>query len=99
MSKGLILVDLPGKLFAIIALQRSLTPQGLRDTNSARKMITERYIVNCNEVFAIASIGRATTDAGVKAVIDLAKRTKREYVGIVCTKSDVSPPTPMFVHS
>lgn len=54
-------------------------------------MITERYIVNCDEIFAIAHIGRAITDAGVKAVIDLAHKTKREHVGIVCTRSDVLP--------
>ena len=82
---------------AIIPLQISLRPLGLRDTNSARKMITERYIVHCNEIFAIANIGRATTDEGVQAVVDLAQRTRREHVGIVCTKSDVSPPTPTSI--
>jgi hypothetical protein len=61
-------------------------------------MITERYIVKCNEVFAIASIGRATTDSGVKAVIDLAKRTARKHVGIVCTRSDVGTPIVTMFH-
>lgn len=52
-------------------------------------MITERYIVNCDEVFAVSQIGRAITDAAMPAVIDLAKKTKRKSVGIVCTRSDV----------
>lgn len=69
---GLVLVDLPG----------------LHDTNMARRMITERYIVNCDEVFAVSQIGRAITDAAMPAVIDLAKKTKRKSVGIVCTRSD-----------
>ena len=63
--------------------------QGFHDTNSARRKITETYIVHCDEVFAIANIGRAASDAGVKAVIDLAHNTGRKHVGIVCTKSEV----------
>ena len=63
--------------------------QGLHDTNSARRKITETYVVHCDEVFAITNIGRAASDAGVKAVIDLARETGRKHVGIVCTKSEV----------
>ncbi len=76
LSKGLILVDLPG----------------LRDLNSARRAITERHLREVNEIFAICLIGRATTDAGVAAVFDLAKRARLTNVGIICTKSDVSSP-------
>ena len=73
LSKGLILVDLPG----------------LRDLNSARRNITERYIFEVDEIFAVCLIGRATTDAGVAAVIELAKKARLSNVGIICTKSDV----------
>ncbi|KAM7215631.1 hypothetical protein V8F06_009018 [Rhypophila decipiens] len=72
LSKGLILVDLPG----------------LRDLNSARQNITERYILKCDEIFAVCCIGRAVTDVGVKAVFDLARQARLSNVGIVCTKSD-----------
>lgn len=72
LSKGLILVDLPG----------------LRDLNTARLKITERYVLNCDEIFAVCYIGRATTDAGVKGVFELAKRAKLPNIGIICTKSD-----------
>lgn len=72
LSKGLVLVDLPG----------------LRDLNSARRNITERYIRNCHEIFAVCNIGRATTDVGVKSVFDLARDARLRRIGIVCTKSD-----------
>ncbi|KAG5757402.1 hypothetical protein H9Q70_000052 [Fusarium xylarioides] len=72
LSRGLILVDLPG----------------LRDLNSARRIITERYLLECNEIFAICNIGRAATDEGVHQVFDLAERARLSNVGIVCTRSD-----------
>ncbi|KAK0707804.1 hypothetical protein B0H67DRAFT_647946 [Lasiosphaeris hirsuta] len=73
LSKGLILVDLPG----------------LRDLNSARRNVTERYLLECNEIFAVCPIDRATDDAGVAAVFGLARKARLSNVGIVCTKSDV----------
>lgn len=72
LSKGLVLVDLPG----------------LRDLNSARRNITERYIRNCDEIFAVCNIGRATTDLGVKSVFDLAQEAQLRHIGIVCTRAD-----------
>ncbi|KAL3290649.1 tat pathway signal sequence [Colletotrichum asianum] len=72
LSKGLVLVDLPG----------------LRDLNSARRSITERYLLECDEVFAVCNIGRATTDVGVASVFELARRAGLSKVGIVCTRSD-----------
>ncbi|KAM7213793.1 nuclear GTPase SLIP-GC 3, partial [Rhypophila decipiens] len=76
LSKGLILVDLPG----------------LRDLNSARQNITERYILECDEVFAVCWIGRATSDAGVKAIFKLAREARLSNIGIVCTKLDARDP-------
>jgi hypothetical protein len=74
LSKGLILVDLPG----------------LRDINSARRHITERYIKECDEIFAVCKQDRATSNEGVKAVIELAKKANLSNVtvGIICTRSD-----------
>ncbi|KAK6859171.1 hypothetical protein PG995_005024 [Apiospora arundinis] len=72
LSKGLVLVDLPG----------------LRDLNAARRHITERYLLECDEIFAVCIAGRAITDEGVMNVIELAKKAKLSHVGIVCTKSD-----------
>lgn len=63
---------------------------GLRDLNTARQNITERYILQCDEIFVLSNIGRATTDAGVQAVFELAKEAQLANVGIICTKSDVS---------
>jgi hypothetical protein len=79
-------------------ITHALTLVGLHDTNAARKLVTERYIVNCDEVFAVANIDRATTNEGVKAVVDLARRTNRKHVGIVCTHSDVSSPHLSALH-
>lgn len=63
---------------------------GLHDLNSARRNITERYLLHCDEIFAVCNIGRAVTDAGVASVFELAKKAKLSNVGIICTKSDVS---------
>lgn len=72
LSKGLVLVDLPG----------------LQDLNSARRNITQQYIVNCHEIFAICSIKRAGTNVGVKTVFDLAQQAQLERVGVICTHAD-----------
>ncbi|KAK4182680.1 nuclear GTPase SLIP-GC 3 [Podospora australis] len=72
LSNGLVLVDLPG----------------LRDLNSARRLITERYLRTCDEIFAVCRIGRATDDAGVLSVFRLAKEARLSNVGIICTRSD-----------
>ncbi|KAI0467376.1 hypothetical protein F4859DRAFT_494186 [Xylaria cf. heliscus] len=77
LSKGLVLVDLPG----------------LRDLNSARRNITERYLLKCDEIFVVAIEGRATTDEGVQSVIELAKKARLSNVGIICTRSDEIKPT------
>ncbi|KAH6887646.1 hypothetical protein B0T10DRAFT_490140 [Thelonectria olida] len=72
LSKGLVLVDLPG----------------LRDLNSARRSITERFLLECDEIFVICNIGRAVTDEGVQCVFRLAEGAQLSNVGIVCTRSD-----------
>jgi hypothetical protein len=72
LSNGLILVDLPG----------------LHDLNSARLKITERYVFNCDEIFVICGIGRATSNAGVLSAVNLARGAKLSNVGIVCTSSE-----------
>ncbi|KAI1821480.1 hypothetical protein F4861DRAFT_541892 [Xylaria intraflava] len=60
LRKGLILVDLPGLL----------------DANSARRHITERYLLECDEIFVVCNEGRATDDLGVQTVIELARQAK-----------------------
>ncbi|KAF2710421.1 hypothetical protein K504DRAFT_405554 [Pleomassaria siparia CBS 279.74] len=72
LSKGLVIADLPG----------------LRDLNSARQNVTERYVRQCHQIFAVANIGRATTDQGVVEVLELARHARINNVGVVCTKSD-----------
>lgn len=64
--------------------------QGLRDLNSARRNITERYLLKCDEIFVICPIGRAMTDPGVMAVAELARQARLSNISIICTKSDVS---------
>lgn len=56
----------------------------------ARRIITERYLLQCDEIFAICNIGRAVTDKGVPEVLHLAKEARLSNVGIVCTRSDAS---------
>ncbi|VUC28222.1 unnamed protein product [Clonostachys rosea] len=77
LRQGLVLVDLPG----------------LRDLNSARRCITERYILECNEIFVICNIGRAVTDEGVLHVFNLAQQARLRNVGIVCTRSEEIVPS------
>lgn len=97
LSKGLVLVDLPGmpplSLKAKAPPPRlPLTEAGLRDLNSARRNITERHLLKCDEILAVCNIGRAVTDASVKEVFDRARQAGLSNVGIICTKSDVSAP-------
>jgi hypothetical protein len=72
LSKGLIIADLPG----------------LRDLNSARKAITERYVLECHQIFIVADISRAITDESIKDVFELASSAKLNKVDIVCTMAD-----------
>lgn len=74
LSKGLILVDLPG----------------LRDLNSAREEITQKYLWTCDEIFAICDIKRTVTFSGVKTVFDLAEQAHVQQVGVICTNSDIT---------
>jgi hypothetical protein len=101
LSKGLVFADLPGRSFTLTNFLLFITTNslihcsiltslaGLRDTNTARRNITERYILACDEVFAIADIGRAASNEGVKDVIKLAQRAEVSNIGIICTKADV----------
>jgi hypothetical protein len=72
LSKGLIIADLPG----------------LRDLNSARKAITERYVLQCHQIFIVADIARAITDESIKDVFELARGYELNKVDIVCTMAD-----------
>ncbi|KAJ6789790.1 hypothetical protein PWT90_02340 [Aphanocladium album] len=71
LKRGLILADLPG----------------LRDMNSARKRITELYIRNCDEVFAVCEAGRAIVDENVADIFLLAEHLSN--ISIICTMSDL----------
>lgn len=72
LSKGLIIADLPG----------------LRDLNSARQAITERYIRQCHQVLVVARIDRAITDESIKYICELARRVDLTKIDIVCTRSE-----------
>jgi hypothetical protein len=74
LSKGLIIADLPG----------------LRDLNSARQAITERYIRQCHQIFIVARIDRAITDESIKQIFELARDLSK--VDIVCTRSEDTQP-------
>ncbi|KAH6642927.1 hypothetical protein C7974DRAFT_301862 [Boeremia exigua] len=72
LSKGLIVADLPG----------------LRDHNSARRAITERYVRQCHQIFAVARIDRAVTDESVEEIFELARHAKLSKIDVVCTRSE-----------
>ena len=72
LSHGVILTDLPG----------------LGDSSSFRRKITERYLLECDEIWAVCNIGRAVADTGVEDVFNLAEQAGLRNVNIVCTKSD-----------
>jgi hypothetical protein len=76
LSKGLIIADLPG----------------LRDLNSARQAITERYVRECHQIFVVAKIDRAITDESIKQIFELARRVDLSKVDIVCTRSEEIQP-------
>ena len=73
LSKGLIIADLPG----------------LRDLNSARKAITERFVRRCDHVFVVANIDRATTNESIEKFFQLAQSLHQAKVDVICTKSEV----------
>jgi hypothetical protein len=72
LSKGLIIADLPG----------------LRDLNSARKAITERYVRQCHQILVVAKIDRAITDESIKEIFELASRANLSKIDVVCTRSE-----------
>lgn len=55
--------------------------------NSARKRITELYIRNCDEVFAVCDAARAIVDENVADIFLLAEHLSN--ISIICTKADV----------
>ncbi|RYO90874.1 hypothetical protein DL766_001625 [Monosporascus sp. MC13-8B] len=72
LSKGLIITDLPG----------------LRDLNSARKAITERYVRQCHQILVVAKIDRAITDESIKEIFELASRANLSNIDVICTRSE-----------
>ncbi|KAI1198494.1 hypothetical protein F5X97DRAFT_148310 [Nemania serpens] len=72
LSKGLILVDLPG----------------FHDVNYARQNIAERYILQCDEIVVVCNTVRAATNLSVERFFDLAQQTNKSNIGIICTRSD-----------
>jgi hypothetical protein len=72
LSRGLVLADLPG----------------LRDQNSARRAIAERYVRQCHHVFVVAPIDRVVTDQSVREIFDLVRRASLSNIDIVCTRSE-----------
>lgn len=72
LSNGLIIADLPG----------------LRDLNSARKTITERYVRQCHQILVVARIDRAVTDRSIKEIFSLASRANLSKIDVICTKSE-----------
>lgn len=105
LSLGLVLVDLPGEysnctLNKLVGRRVGLPGEissdygracpGLRDLNSARRNVTERYLIDqCDEIFAVCRIERATTDQGLADVFKLSKQSRPLNVSIVCTRSEV----------
>ncbi|KAF2194396.1 hypothetical protein K469DRAFT_495226, partial [Zopfia rhizophila CBS 207.26] len=72
LSKGLIIADLPG----------------LRDLNSARKAITERYVRQCHQILVVARMDRAITDESIKEIFELASRANLSKIDVICTRSE-----------
>ncbi|KAF2278876.1 uncharacterized protein EI97DRAFT_372095 [Westerdykella ornata] len=73
LSKGLIIADLPG----------------LRDLNSARRAITERYVRQCDQIFVVAEFKRAITDQSIGEIVKLVGRAGVSKVDIICTASEL----------
>lgn len=77
LSKGLVLADVPG----------------LRDSNLVRARITEQYIRQCDQIFAVLPIERAIDDKSLDNIFKLAQDANLCKVDIVCTKSEQVNPT------
>ncbi|KAJ5212368.1 uncharacterized protein N7498_004014 [Penicillium cinerascens] len=72
LKNGLVLADLPG----------------FSDLNFARIRATERYLSHsCDEVFVVADIARACTNASVRDILRRCKPNQPKR--IICTKSEV----------
>jgi hypothetical protein len=100
LHNGIVLVDLPGKLLSSFNLDSVMTKStlmfpGFRDINSARVRIGERRLYQCDEIFLVTEIGRASTSQGVEDVIirqlgrNFNNLKRRQGVTIICTKSEV----------
>jgi len=78
LSSGGVLVDLPG----------------VRDANTARARVSERYLQNCNQIWVVAPIKRAVDDGTAKEL--MGERFKRRLlmdgqygnVTFICTQTD-----------
>jgi hypothetical protein len=60
---------------------------GLRDLNYARVRATDQYMRTCHEIFAVARIDRATTDVGLRDIVN--RCGGQRPLRIVCTRSEV----------
>ncbi|KAI1302941.1 hypothetical protein F5Y03DRAFT_191982 [Xylaria venustula] len=74
LSKGLVLVDLPG----------------LEGYHSARRNITELALMQCNELFVVCTAFRPSENQEVQRAVEHAATANPSTVSIVCTHSDVS---------
>lgn len=95
LSKGLVLVDLPGmpppslKAKEPPPTDRSWTPRFEFGPAKHHRALSPQ---KCDEILAVCNIGRAVTDESVKEVFNRARQAGLSNVGIICTKSDVSAP-------
>ncbi|KAJ8128625.1 hypothetical protein O1611_g5007 [Lasiodiplodia mahajangana] len=60
----------------------------LRDKNLARRNITERYLLRCDDIFVVSPGSRIASNKGIPSVIELAKQARLSNIGIICTRSD-----------
>ena len=77
---------------------------GLQDTNLARVRATQTYLMQCDNIFIVANIARATTNQSVKSSLlsilaRLARNASLEVeesggkglnIAVICTKSEVN---------
>ncbi|KAL8724298.1 MAG: hypothetical protein Q9166_008029 [cf. Caloplaca sp. 2 TL-2023] len=69
LKTGVVLADLPGRLFDLYIEGYSLTEQGYRDINLARVRKAEQYLLHCHEVFIVANIHRVVSDRSVERFV------------------------------
>lgn len=79
----------------MFSIPTNFNPVGFHDVNSARVNIAETRLYQCDNIFVVTDINRASTNRGVRGLLvrqlgaTFNSLRRSQGVAIVCTKSEV----------